>query len=114
MRNLIQIDTTSFEGEEELCIALCSFIQRWKKKKIEKLEQELSIKKQEVSNAQNIIEVYQEGWDYTIDDYDIAREIVKNATAPVEVKKSYYDDMCKKYTKLCAGYRWQAVEDVTE
>lgn len=40
LKNLVYVDEKDFEGEEELCNALVSFIGRWKKKKLAECEQQ--------------------------------------------------------------------------
>ena len=38
IKSLVYVDEKDFEGEEELCNALVSFIGRWKKKKLAECE----------------------------------------------------------------------------
>ena len=106
-KNLIYVDDKDFEGEEELCNALVSFIGRWKKKKLAECELQRQRAEGEIASALEVIAVWEEAGEGDYDDYDRARDIVSAKLSPVQNLKEHYDAMCNKYIQKCEGYHYE-------
>lgn len=114
LKSLVYVDEKDFEGEEELCNALVSFIGRWKKKKLAECERQRQKAEDELTSARAMIELWEEAGEGDIDAYDRAHDTVSAQLSPIQNLKDHYDAMCRKYIKKCKGYHYEKREDVHE
>lgn len=114
LKSLVYVDEKDFEGEEELCNALVSFIGRWKKKKFVECERQRQKAEEEMTSALAVIALWEEAGEGDYEAYDRARDIVAAKLSPVQDLKVHYDAMCNKYIQKCKGYHYEKKEDVDE
>ena len=114
LKSLVYVDEKDFEGEEELCNALVSFIGRWKKKKLVECERQRQKAEEEMTSALAVIALWEEAGEGDYEAYDRARDIVAAKLSPVQDLKVHYDAMCNKYIQKCKGYHYEKKEDVDE
>ena len=114
LNNFVYVDEKDFEGEEELCNALISFIGRWKKKKLAECERQRQKAEDELTSARAVIELWEEAGEGDFDAYDRARDTVSARLSPVQDLKEHYDAMCNKYIQKCKGYHYEKREDKHE
>lgn len=107
LKNLVYVDEKDFEGEEELCNVLVSFIGRWKKKKLAECEQQRQKSEDELAAARVVIELWEEAGEGDLETYDRARDIVSAKLSPIQNMKEHYDAMCNKYIQKCKGYHYE-------
>ena len=114
LKNLVYVDEKDFEGEEELCNALVSFIGRWKKKKIAECERQRQKTEEEMVSALEVIALWEEAGEGDYEAYDRARDIVAAKLSPVQDQKEHYNAMCNKYIQKCKGYHYEKKENLHE
>ena len=114
LKNLVYVDEKDFEGEEELCNALVSFIGRWKRKKLAECERQRQKTEYELTAARAVIELWEDAGEGDFDTYDRARDMVSTKLSPVQNLKEHYEAMCNKYIQKCKGYHYEKQEDTHE
>ena len=84
LKSLVYVDEKDFEGEEELCNALVSFIGRWKKKTLAECERQRQKTEEEMASALEVIALWEEAGEGDYEAYDRARDIVAAKLSPVQ------------------------------
>ena len=107
LKNLVYVDEKDFEGEEELCDALVSFIGRWKKKKLAECERQRQKAEEEIASARELIALWEEAGEGDYEAYDKARDTVSARLSPMQNLKDHYEAMCRKYIQKCKGYHYE-------